>query len=296
MSIQTSIVIRTYNEERYLRQLLVAIDQQSVPSSARETVIVDSGSTDGTLKIADEFKTKIVNINKEEFSFGRSLNLGIENSAGQYMVMISGHCVPERKEWLANLVSPFQRDNKIGITYGRQLPGPDTFFSEKQIFAKYFPDSETPSQRDFFCNNANAAVRKDVWERFKYDEELTGLEDMHLAKRACADSLTVHYAHDAPVFHYHHETWTQVRRRFQREAIALRQIMPELHVTSLDAMRYWTAGVLSDYGTALSEKCFLSHLFSVPWYRLAQYLGSWRGHRQHRKLSKREKERYFYPK
>ena len=252
------------------------------------------GETDDS--IANEFDTKFVSINKEDFSFGRSLNLGIENSDGDFVVMISGHCVPERNQWLNNLIRPFKADSKIAITYGRQLPGPETSFSEKQIFAKYFPDSEVPSQREFFCNNANSAVRKTVWTEFGYDEELTGLEDMHLGKKVCNQGLKVHYAHDAPVFHYHHETWTQVRRRFQREAIALRQIMPELHVNAFDAMRYWTAGVLSDYGSALTEKCFLRNLFSIPSYRLAQYLGSYRGNHRHRKFSKREKERYFYPK
>ncbi len=293
---KTSIVIRTYNEERYLQDLLVAINKQVVPASQRETVIVDSGSTDRTLEIANNFDTKVVNIKKEEFSFGRSLNRGIENTSGQIIVMISGHCVPENGEWLANLIAPFTQNHHIAVTYGRQLPGPETSFSEAQIFAKYFPKSDKPSQRGFYCNNANASIRRDIWEAYKYDEELTGLEDMHLAKRACQDGYIVQYARDATVFHYHHESWRQFKRRFEREAIALREIMPELHVSFFDAMRYWMAGILGDYGASLAEKKMTRNLFSIPKYRFCQYYGVWKGNHHHRKLSKKEKERYFYPK
>lgn len=293
---KTSIIIRTYNEERYLKQLLEGIEAQSIGPELRETIIVDSGSTDSTIEIANSFTTKIVNIKKEEFSFGRSLNIGIEAASGDAMVLISGHCVPASPDWLAELLQPFKDSETVGITYGKQLPGPETFFSEAQIFAKYFPASELPSQSKFYCNNANAAVRKEVWERYKYDEELTGLEDMHLAKKATTDGLTVQYAPRAPVFHYHHESWRQIKRRFEREAIALKAIMPELHVTFLDAIRYWFAGVLGDYSAALSERKLCQNLLSVPKYRLCQYYGSWKGNRQHRRLSKKKKERYFYPK
>ncbi len=98
---------------------------------------------------------------------------------------------------------------------------------------------------------------------------------MHLAKQACNDSWRVFYTHDALVLHYHHETWRQIKRRFQREAIALRQIMPELHVSFMDAVRYWMAGVLSDFGSAISEKKFLRNLVSIPKYRFCQYYGAW---------------------
>lgn len=272
---KASIVIRTYNEERYLKALLEGIEEQSFDPDFCETIIVDSGSTDSTLEIASAFKTKIVGIKKEEFSFGRSLNIGIEASTGDALVLISGHCVPASKEWLSQLIQPLIEDNNVGVTYGKQLPGPETFFSEAQIFAKYFPASESPSQSEFYCNNANAAVRRETWERYKYDEELTGLEDMHLAKKATSDGFKVRYTPNAPVFHYHHESWRQIKRRFEREAIALKEIMPELHVTFIDAIRYWFAGVLGDYSIALNERKLLPNLLSIPKYRLCQYYGSW---------------------
>ena len=118
---------------------------------------------------------------------------------------------------------------------------------------------------------------------------------MMIGKQVVADGHRVEYCCDAAVYHYHHETWSQVRRRFEREAIALRQIMPEIQVAFLDALRYWTAGVFGDWSRAITEKSFVSNFIPILVYRANQYLGVRRGNRIHRELSRKAKERYFYP-
>ena len=95
-----SIVIRTLNEARHLDDLLRAIAGQHCPGLDWEVVIVDSGSSDGTLEIAARHPCKLVHITRQEFSFGRSLNRGCEAAAGDILVMISGHCVPVDSGWL----------------------------------------------------------------------------------------------------------------------------------------------------------------------------------------------------
>ena len=71
-----SVVIRTLNEEKYLEQLLSAIQSQDKEGFDIEIVIIDSGSTDKTLFIAKKFEARITYINKSDFTFGRSLNYG----------------------------------------------------------------------------------------------------------------------------------------------------------------------------------------------------------------------------
>lgn len=289
-----SIVIRTFNEARYLPELLRSLDQQTVAPSQRETILVDSGSKDETLAIAAQFPTKVVHIPHKEFSFGRSLNLGCDAAGGRHLVFISGHCVPTSNNWLEQLVAPLEA-SEASVTYGRQEGGPESKFSEHRLFAKYFPAVNSPPPNDFFCNNANAAVRRDVWSAIRFDETLTGLEDMHFARRVVEGGGKVRYVPHASVWHYHHEGWRKVKIRYEREAIALQRIMPEVHVHLPDALRYFVAGVLGDWGAALQQRLLLRKGCEIVAFRFCQYYGSWRGNHIHRQLSRSAKEKYFYP-
>jgi len=101
-----SIIIRTLNEERYLDELLVAIETQNATDFSYEVVIVDSGSTDNTLTMAKSHNARITYIKKKDFTFGRSLNIGCDFAHGEYLVFISGHCIPANKDWLQSLIAP----------------------------------------------------------------------------------------------------------------------------------------------------------------------------------------------
>jgi glycosyltransferase involved in cell wall biosynthesis len=292
--VRASIIIRTFNEARYLPELLLSILEQTVPAAEREVIVVDSGSTDETLDIARRHNCRVVTIKQSEFSFGRSLNYGCEVARGEHLIFISGHCVPTTATWLADLLRPFEA-HEVMVTYGRQEGGPDTKFSEHMLFAKYFPAASLPPPSDFFCNNANAALRRTAWVRHHFDETLTGLEDMHLARRLVGEGGRVVYVPTASVFHYHHETWRKVKLRYEREAIALQKIMPEVHVNGVDALRYFLAGLLGDLSKALDRRVLLSHAVSIVCFRFCQYYGTWRGNHLHRQLSRQAKEKYFYP-
>ncbi|HVY23383.1 MAG TPA: glycosyltransferase family 2 protein [Steroidobacteraceae bacterium] len=288
-----SIVIRTLNEARYLGQLLEAVSAQVVDADV-EVVIIDSGSVDATLKIAGQYGCRITHIHKHEFTFGRSLNRGCEFARGDILVFLSGHCIPEGSRWLAAMITPLL-NGVAHYTYGRQIGRDTTKYSERKIFRKYFPDASRVPQKDFFCNNANSAILRDVWSRYRFDEEITGLEDMELAKRIVADGSAIAYVAEAAVFHIHDESWRQTKRRYEREAIALQKIMPEVHVSLLDMIRYTLASIIADSSSALRERCFWREFAGILKFRTAQYWGTYRGNHEHRKLSQRRKENYFYP-
>lgn len=291
--IEASIIIRTLNEARYLPSLLEAIDAQRSEFRS-EVIVVDSGSTDATLDIARAHGCRILMIAKENFSFGRSLNLGCQAADGQYLVIVSGHCVPCHGSWLQRLVTPLA-EGVVSYTYGRQLGGPQTHWSEQRIFAKYFPEQSAIPQKGFYCNNANSAILKRTWARYKFDELLTGLEDMHLAQKLVDDGGKIGYVSEAAVFHYHHEHWSQVQRRFEREAIALQRIRPDLMVRKRDLVRYLLQGVTADLLLAHKNGVSLHRWPNVWRYRLAQYLGSYIGSCRNREISSSLRESYFYP-
>lgn len=291
---RASVVIRTLNEAQYLDQLLIGIARQQCPGIEIETVVVDSGSTDGTLEIAQRHGCLLAHIQRERFSFGRSLNMGCEVASGDLLVIVSGHCVPTDEHWLARLCAPLV-SGQADYSYGRQVGGPDSRFSECRIFEKYYPAHSELPQAGFFCNNANSAITRAAWARLRFDEELTGLEDMELAKRLVESGGTIGYVADACVYHYHSETWPQVQRRFEREALALQRIMPQIHVTWGDTLRYVSSSIWHDIAQARRQGRLLPLLGEIVRYRVAQYTGSYKGNHQHRKLSQAEKDRYFYP-
>lgn len=292
---KASIVIRTYNESKHLPALLQAISEQDLEEGKPfETIVVDSGSTDGTLDIANSFGCRLLHISKEEFSFGRSLNMGCLAAQGECLVFISGHCIPENNHWLECLVAPLGRD-RIAYSYGGQIGGTDSHFSECQIFAKYFPAVSKIPQEGFYCNNANSALLRSVWLETPFNEEVTGLEDMHLAKLLVAKGMKIAYVTEARVYHLHDETWAKIRHRFEREAIALQYIMPEIHIGFNDFLRYTVSAILLDVGAAMQMHVLRKTLGEIILYRFSQFWGAYRGNQFHRNLSRRRKEMYYYP-
>jgi rhamnosyltransferase len=100
-----SLVIRAYNEEAHIGRLLEGVQQQTVRDV--EVILVDSGSTDRTVEIARQFGARVVHIRPQEFTFGRSLNLGLSAATRDLVVIASAHVYPVYPDWLERLLEPF---------------------------------------------------------------------------------------------------------------------------------------------------------------------------------------------
>ena len=290
-----SIVIRTYNESLHLQELLSKIKEQNYPKEMIEVVIVDSGSTDNTLEIAKANDCNITHIKKEEFTFGKSLNIGCDYAKGDILVFVSGHCIPVNNEWLSELIMPL-KNGIASYSYGRQIGSRETKFSEKQVFKKYYPEKSKVTQKDFFCNNANAAILRSVWQKNRFCEKLTGLEDMDLAKRLIEQEMKMSYVANASVHHIHNESWQQIKTRYEREAVALQKIMPEIHISFIDFLRYFISAVFHDSLAAKNESKVLYAIKEIVLFRFMHFWGAYKGNNDHKKTSSKTKDRYFYPK
>lgn len=288
-----SVIIRCYNEERHIGRLLSGIMQQSLGDL--EIVVVDSGSTDTTLSIASKYPVRILSINPYEFSFGRSINLGCKKASGDLLVFASAHVYPLYNDWLERLTYPFN-DPKVALVYGRQCGNNSTRHSEKQVFAKWFPEETNMNQDQPFCNNANAAVRKSIWEDLPYDETLTGLEDLDWAVRAMKLGHKVAYIAEAEVAHIHNESYSQVYNRYCREAMALKQIIPSTKFSLFDLGRLLSANIVSDYfSLVIKDKVDMKNMCDIPIFRLMQFWGTYRGYAQQTPLTERLRRKFYYP-
>lgn len=286
-----SIVIRAYNEEKHIGRLLEGIRQQTVRDV--EIILVDSGSTDQTVAIAESFRARIVRIPSTEFTFGRSLNLGIRAATGELIVIASAHVYPVYHDWLELLLQPFA-DERIALTYGKQRGPATAKFSEQQIYRQWYPDAGLLQQGTAFCNNANAAIRRSLWEKNPYDEELTGLEDLAWGKWAREQGHDIAYVAEAEIVHVHDETPQGVFNRYWREAMAFKRIYPEAHFNVYDFVRLTVMNILSDLWHAARERVLWKNLKSILWFRFMQFHGTRLGYRESGSFTPQLRETFYY--
>jgi len=287
-----SLVIRCYNEEKHIGRLLSGIMQQSLEDV--EIIVVDSGSTDGTLAIVSNYPVKLLSIAPEDFSFGRSLNIGCRAATRDIIAIASAHVYPTYKDWLERLVSPLS-DPSIALAYGRQIGNDGSKYSETQVLAQWFPDQSNLQQDHPFCNNANAAIRRSLWQQWEYDESLTGLEDTAWANHAMDLGHKIAYVAESEVVHVHNESMKQISNRYRREAIALKRIFPHERFGFLDFVRLFAANAVSDYRHARRDRVLLDNLLGIFGFRLMQFWGTYRGFTQRGPVTSQLKRTFYYP-
>jgi len=287
-----SIVIRAYNEEEHIGRLLTGIIQQNITDV--EIILVDSGSTDATVSIASRYPVRVIHIDPENFTFGYSLNQGIAAARGELIVIASAHVYPVYPDWLERLLAPFA-DDHVALTYGKQRGTDTTRFSEHQIFARWFSDQSQLQQSHPFCNNANAAIRRKLWEHHPYDENLTGLEDLAWAKWAMSQGYDISYCAEAEVVHVHSETPRGVYNRYRREAMAFKQVFPDERFSFIDFIQLVITNIISDSAHAVRERKFFYHWRSIVWFRLMQFWGTYLGYRNSGLVTAQLRQTFYYP-
>ena len=275
---EVSIIIRTKNEAAYIKGTLDKIFSQRHQSY--EVIVVDSGSTDQTLQIVNDFKVKLIKLPSEEFTYGRALNVGIEESRGDYVVSLSAHAVPFDRDWLKNILVPFANANVAGVV-GKALPHPDCNpFDRRGLLRRFGTDRKFLHYDSAITfSNANAAVLKRVWEEEPFDEELPYSEDLKWSRGMMQKGWTFVYEPTATVYHSHNEMPYQLFDRFYNESKA-RTLMgfAEGRFDKKGLAFDLVAGTLYDLMTSLGKhKSLHWALFSLKrrfWINLGRYFGS----------------------
>jgi len=287
-----SIIIRAYNEEQHIGRLLTGIVAQTIHNV--QIILVDSGSTDSTIRIAQQFPVEVVTIKPEEFTFGRSLNLGISKAKADLVVMASAHVYPVYPDWLEALLAPFA-DAQVGLTYGKQRGCETTQFSEHQIFHQWYPDQSVKRQATPFCNNANTAIRHELWLEHPYDELIPALEDLAWGKWVQEKGYAVSYCAEAEVIHVHNESLEGIFNRYRREGMAFKQIYPHETFTRRDLYRLFLQNCFSDWREARKSGRFIRDFSNICRFRWRQFSGTYRGYQQSGPLTWQLKQSFYYP-
>jgi rhamnosyltransferase len=170
-----SVIVRAKNEASSIEATFEALRRQTVAS---EIVVVDSGSTDGTLDIARRWCDRLVEIPAEEFTFGHALNVGAAAATHRIHFALSAHCAPHRDDWIERALAHYE-DAQVAATNGH------IYTPDGEVMLEPFRQTSANALADPYWGFSNHAAswRADVWERFAFDERIEACEDKEWAWR-----------------------------------------------------------------------------------------------------------------
>ena len=262
---KSSVIIPTKNPGMIFRRVLSSVCMQKT-AFPFDILVTDSGSTDGTVeyvKSVADCRLRLYQIEPAEFGHGRTRNLAVSQTRGQYVAMITHDACPASDAWLENLVNVADRDDRIAGVFGRHIayPGASSFtarelemhfagFETNPIVSlndpqRYAEDVGYRQYLHFFSDN-NALIRRSAWESIPYPD-VNFAEDQIWAQKIIEAGWYKAYASDAVVFHSHDYTLFERLQRSFDESYAFHrlfgyQLCPDLRTM----IRSWAALTVRD--------------------------------------------------
>jgi len=238
---KASVVIPTKNGGPLFARVLDALLQQSTHWDY-EILVVDSGSSDDTLRYCEERNIKFISIPPPEFGHGKTRNLAISKTSGEFIALITQDALPASNEWLLNLVSAAEQAPDVAGAFGRHLPYQDAdpymvrdlklhfdgFLSWPAVVRKSDNESRYGAELGYrqvmhFFSDNNACLRRTVWEKYPYPD-VDFAEDQIWAKTIIEAGYGKAYADNAAVYHSHSYSIIEAGRRAFDESVALNRL------------------------------------------------------------------------
>lgn len=297
---RATVAILTFNGERYLGEVLDALAVQKFEGGF-ETLVVDSGSTDGTLAILQGRKdVRLIGIPNSEFSHGRTRGLVVREARGKFVAFLTQDAIPADENWLTELLAPFEVDARIALVTGRQIPRAGAIPLQKyeivavfdrlgphRGFVVYRPEDAEAKPAVAFHSDVNAAVRCDVALKRIPFRDVPYAEDQLMAKDVFEAGLWKAYAGAAAVVHSNDLTFAEYGPRIFDETVGLRRIGFELKTPSRYAQTLMAVrGIVGDSIRLLRDR-EMRNLERVAWLvrNPAYHITKWSHYRRAANLS-----------
>ena len=287
-----SIVIDSYNHERFLEQAITSALEQTVDRKDLEVIVVDDGSTDATVACAQKFGSDITLIRKENGGQGSTFNAGFAAAKGKYIILCDAddYLLPERAE---RVIQEFERYPDLAIVLNsRNIIGPG--LDEKEKFKEFHNlalSYETVGLLvDAGYGTSRTSMRREAVEKilpipethlFSADVYLMSL--LWHGTMSCLDEvLTVYRVHDSNNFHTGNPEKQQQRGDSVRvNATALREHIEKLpnydHQLAKDYLVYFDLYEKESYYSALLAlgKAKRKDLLEVEMLKFRCYRRTW---------------------
>jgi rhamnosyltransferase len=272
--IALSVVIRARNQANSLRQVLKALEAQRC-SFKWEIVIVDHESQDETVELCKQYNARIIPIRHEEFTHGRSLNLGVSEACGELVLICSAHSVPVGSHFLESVVAPFSDPSMAAVRCIASIDKQQLseWYTARDVHYGSLEEQKTMETEIGWIRNYPSAtccaIRRSVWEQIPYDENLESLHDKLWASQVLSKGFKIRSRSEAIFLHVrtrrYFEAWRGDNRAF-RDLYRAKGYSPLSWpkflvrmarfalLTPLVAMRYFVQNILFDIG-----------LVTIPW-------------------------------
>lgn len=263
-----SIIIPVLNAERTLENCLTSVTATDYPADQYEVLCVDNGSTDGSVRIIQKFKTVHLIFERTRQSSYAARNAGIRAAKGEIIAFTDADCIVP-SNWLSQVETAFS-DPSVGAVAGQVLPVEPTTFIERYQVSRRALDLEVMSFFPFrwLPITANAAYRREIFTKIGlFRGDLISCGDFELGQRIKEhSSYTIAVRLDIAVKHHHRTSLRAMLRQHMRYGIGRRH-MDELKVFP-EPVAYPQRNPLVYAGLHFLKSSWLSMktLFS-PWYK-----------------------------
>lgn len=247
-----SIVIPVKDGGEDLARCLAAIRAQALDHEP-DLVVVDSGSTDGSVATASEHGARVLEIPAAQFDHGATRNLGAEAARGEVLVFISQDAEPVGSGWLADLIAPLE-DERVAGVYGRQVarPGavpPEAFFLDfvygPEPRVQELTGGRGHTVETTMFSNVNSAIRRSAWDALRFADDLIMSEDQDWSRRALDSGWRIVYEPRAVVRHSHAYSIGSAFRRFFDSGVSAERAYLAGEAGASRALRRTAAAYLS---------------------------------------------------
>jgi len=162
-AMHVSVICTVRNEEKSITTLLDSL--QNGTRRPDEIVIVDGGSRDNTAGVIESYaKTNpsVRLIVEKGANISKGRNVAIKNAKYDLIACVDGGCIAD-KNWLANLIKPFENDPSMEYVLGFYLPDPKTRF-EDVVGALLYPHVDRIKAETFTPSARSMAFWRKCWE------------------------------------------------------------------------------------------------------------------------------------
>ena len=229
-----SIVMLAKNERVNLEKSLDVVLSQIIDKSF-EVIIIDSGSTDGSVELVESKMASCRNlhlyqISPEEFHHARTRNFGAGLAKAPIICFLGGDAVPEGFGWLEALSRPLFENFDVHAVYGRQIPREYVDFVNRVRLTFVYPETgmikckgKTEDPNDlYFFSSVNCAINRAGMKEPLFDEVLPVGEDLSLSVKIINSGKSIVYEPVASVIHSHNYSSLDIMRRYYDTAIVCR--------------------------------------------------------------------------